>query len=50
MIITNVHKALPIKNSYGILKGKVWVSDDFDKEDPEINKMFYGELLISNLD
>ncbi len=25
----------------GLLKGKIWVSDDFDDEDPEINKMFY---------
>jgi len=31
------------RNSYGLLKGKVWVSPDFDDEDPEINKMFYGE-------
>ena len=27
----------------GIWKGKVWVSPDFDEEDEEINKMFYGE-------
>lgn len=27
----------------GALKGKIWVSDDFDDEDPEINKLFYGE-------
>ena len=27
----------------GLWKGKVWVSDDFDDEDPEINKLFYGE-------
>lgn len=26
----------------GLWKGKVWVSDDFDDEDEEINKMFYG--------
>ncbi len=32
-----------IKSSYGILKGKVWMSDDFNDEDEEINKMFYGE-------
>lgn len=25
----------------GLWKGKVWVSDDFDEEDPEINKLFY---------
>jgi len=28
---------------FGSLKGKIWISDDFDEEDPEINKMFYGE-------
>jgi len=27
----------------GLWKGKVWVPDDFDKEDEEINKLFYGE-------
>ncbi len=27
----------------GLWKGKVWISDDFDAEDPEINKLFYGE-------
>lgn len=29
----------------GLLKGKIWVSPDFDEEDEEINKMFYeGEI------
>ena len=27
----------------GALKGKIWVSEDFDDEDEEINKLFYGE-------
>lgn len=27
----------------GLWKGKVWISDDFDEESEEINKMFYGE-------
>ncbi len=27
----------------GLWKGKVWMSDDFNDEDPEINKLFYGE-------
>jgi len=27
----------------GLWKGKVWISPDFDDEDPEINKLFYGE-------
>ncbi len=25
----------------GLWKGKIWMSDDFDDEDPEINKLFY---------
>lgn len=25
----------------GLWKGKIWVSDDFDDEDKEINKLFY---------
>lgn len=25
----------------GLWKGKVWMSDDFNDEDPEINKLFY---------
>lgn len=27
----------------GLLKGKIWISDDFNDEDEEINKLFYGE-------
>ncbi len=26
----------------GLWKGKIWISDDFDDEDEEINKLFYG--------
>lgn len=25
----------------GLLRGKIWVSPDFDEEDEEINKLFY---------
>lgn len=32
-----------IMSSYGKFKGKIMISDDFNDEDPEINKMFYGE-------
>jgi len=32
-----------IMSSYGILKGKINVPDNFNDEDREINKMFYGE-------
>ena len=35
-------KQKPQKRTPGLLKGKVWISDDFDDEDPEINKLFYG--------
>ena len=27
----------------GLWKGKVWMSKDFNNEDEEINKLFYGE-------
>lgn len=27
----------------GLWKGKIKMSDNFDDEDPEINKLFYGE-------
>ncbi len=26
---------------FGLWKGKVWISDDFNDEDEEINKLFY---------
>lgn len=43
-----VAKLVPLKKKLqprklGLWKGKVWVSPDFDDEDEEINKMFYGE-------
>jgi len=31
------------KRTFGQLEGKYSVSEDFDKEDEEINSMFYGE-------
>jgi prevent-host-death family protein len=31
------------KRKPGAWKGKVWISPDFDKPDPEIEGMFYGE-------
>ena len=27
----------------GLWKGNVWIADDFDEEDEEINKLFYGK-------
>lgn len=42
-LVTYKEKLKPRK--FGLLKGKIWVSDDFDDEDPEINKLFYeGEI------
>ena len=39
------HKEELLPRKLGFLKGKIWVSDDFDYEDEEINKLFYeGEL------
>jgi len=41
---TKFAKIVPIKQrEFGILKGQAKIPDDFDKEDNEINKMFYGE-------
>lgn len=27
----------------GLWKGKIWMSDDFNEEDEDINKLFYGD-------
>lgn len=40
-LVSYKEKTLPRKP--GLWKGKVWISDDFDEEDPEINKLFYGK-------
>ena len=39
-LVTYKEKLKPRKP--GLLKGKIWISDDFNDEDPEINKLFYG--------
>lgn len=40
-----VYKKKLKPRQFGLWKGKVWVSDDFDDEDKEINKLFYeGDL------
>lgn len=31
----------------GLWKGKIWMSDDFNDEDEEINKLFYDEYRIA---
>jgi prevent-host-death family protein len=36
------YKAERPKRKPGSLKGKIWISPDFDAVDPEIEKMFYG--------
>ena len=30
----------------GLWKGKVWISDDFNDEDEEINKLFYDSPIM----
>ncbi len=27
----------------GSMRGKIWIADDFDAPDPEIEKLFYGD-------
>ncbi|TSC65859.1 MAG: prevent-host-death family protein [Microgenomates group bacterium Gr01-1014_80] len=34
------------QRKFGALKGKIWISDDFNDEDPEINKLFYESELF----
>ena len=34
------------ERKFGQLKGKVWISDDFDKEDETINKLLYESKLF----
>lgn len=39
------YKAKQKPRKFGLWKGKVWVSPDFDDENEEINKLFYeGEI------
>lgn len=33
----------PADRQFGMFKGKIEVPDNFNDEDPEINKMFFGE-------
>lgn len=40
-IVAYEEKVKPRK--LGLLKGKIEIPDDFNEEDEEINKMFYGE-------
>lgn len=40
-LVTYKEKLKPRK--LGLLKGKIFVPDDFNDEDEEINKLFYGE-------
>lgn len=37
------YKEKPKPRKLGLWKGKVWIAPDFDEEDEEINKLFYGE-------
>lgn len=39
------HKEKLKPRKFGLWKGKVWISKDFDDENEEINKLFYeGEI------
>lgn len=40
-LVTYKEKLKP--RTLGLWKGKAWISDDFNDEDEEINKLFYGE-------
>lgn len=40
-LVTYKEKLKPRK--IGLLKGKIFVPDNFNDEDEEINKLFYGE-------
>ena len=42
-LIAYKEKVKPHK--FGLWKGKIWVSDDFNDEDEEINKLFYVDVL-----
>jgi prevent-host-death family protein len=33
----------PTKRKAGSFKNKIWISDDFDQENSQINQMFYGK-------
>lgn len=39
----DVYKPQMQERKPGLWKGKIWMSDNFNDEDEEINKMFYGE-------
>lgn len=41
VITLNPYKEKLKPRKLGLLKGKIWVADDFDEEDKEINKLFY---------
>lgn len=46
---TPVAKLVPVAPKppviFGLLKGKVWISDDFNDEDPALNALFHnGEI------
>lgn len=39
----SVYKEKLNPRKLGLWKGKVWIAGNFNGEDPEINKLFYGE-------
>lgn len=41
--LTPAEPAEPLKRELGTWRGKIWIADDFDDEDPEINRLFGTE-------
>ena len=42
-VVEMVPAKAPTKRRGGQLKGKAWISPDFDAPMPELEKLFYGE-------
>lgn len=44
---TPIARLVPVKSSrkeaQGMDEGKIWIADDFDVPDPEIEALFYGD-------
>lgn len=38
--LTPAKAAMPGKRKLGDMRGEIWIAEDFDAEDPEINRMF----------
>jgi antitoxin (DNA-binding transcriptional repressor) of toxin-antitoxin stability system len=45
MALVYTYHGRPLPRQPGSMRGKVWVAEDFDAPDPEIEKLFQGEEL-----